>query len=103
MASILIKNIPPEIHSGLKANAQKHHRSLNREIISVLEKEISTSVSSRLTAAPQATPDYSESALAAYPREVAARLRSLRDLGGSLAARQVDFEGWKNVARESRR
>jgi plasmid stability protein len=98
MASLLIKNIPPEIHLALKEKAAKNHRSLNREIISVLEKEVELA-----DASVAVLPDYSEETLASYPPEVAARLRSLRDMGESMGKRQVDFERWKEVARDSRR
>jgi plasmid stability protein len=102
MASLLIKNIPESIHIGIKRRALKNHRSLNREIISILEKEVETS-SSRSVTNSATTPDYSESTLAAYPPELAARLRSLRDLNESLLSRQVDFEAWENAASDSRR
>ena len=38
MASITIKNIPPEIYSAVKQRAQSHHRSINGEILSILEQ-----------------------------------------------------------------
>jgi len=37
MASLLIKNLPDEIHQRLKAQAERHHRSLNKEVITLLE------------------------------------------------------------------
>ena len=40
MATITIKNIPPDIHRELKLKASLHHRSLNNEIISSLEKAL---------------------------------------------------------------
>lgn len=33
MASITIKNLPPELHQKLKAMAKREGRSLNREIV----------------------------------------------------------------------
>ena len=102
MASILVKNIPAEIHAALKTNARRHHRSLNGEIIAVLEKEVAGELL-RTESNPAVMPDYSEQALADYPPEVAARLRALRKLGESLTARQVDFEQWQQTAREGRR
>jgi plasmid stability protein len=40
MSSITLKNIPPDVHEALKRRAQHHGRSLNREIISMLEDSL---------------------------------------------------------------
>lgn len=40
MKSLVIKNIPDELHTRLKRNAQLNHRSLNKEIIAVLERSV---------------------------------------------------------------
>ncbi len=37
MASITIKDIPPELHQQLKERAERHRRSLNAEVIACLE------------------------------------------------------------------
>jgi Arc-like DNA binding domain len=37
MASLLIKDLPKPLHKKLKELAAAHHRSMNREIISILE------------------------------------------------------------------
>ena len=37
MASILIKNIPAALHERLRDAAQRDHRSLNKEVIALLE------------------------------------------------------------------
>ena len=37
MASVLIKNLPDEMHKQLKLRAQRHHRSLNKELIALIE------------------------------------------------------------------
>ncbi len=37
MASVLIKNLPDELHQQLKRRAQRHHRSLNKELIALIE------------------------------------------------------------------
>lgn len=37
MASIVLKNIPPELHQHLKERAHAHHRSLTQEILTILE------------------------------------------------------------------
>lgn len=38
--SITVKNIPPDLHEDLKASAARHRRSLNREIIALLEDHL---------------------------------------------------------------
>lgn len=38
--NITLKSIPPELHQDLKARAALHHRSLNREIIALLEERL---------------------------------------------------------------
>jgi len=40
MSTITIKNIPPAIHRTLKSRARAHGRSLNREIITTLERVV---------------------------------------------------------------
>jgi len=41
MASILLKNIPEDLHRRLREQAVRHHRSLNKEVIAVLEESVS--------------------------------------------------------------
>ena len=40
MASVLIKNLPDELHQKLKVRAQRHHRSLNKELIALIENAL---------------------------------------------------------------
>jgi antitoxin FitA len=40
MSTITIKDIPPAIHRTLKAQAQAHRRSLNKEILATLENAL---------------------------------------------------------------
>ena len=40
MAALLIKNLPRVLHERLRRRAAEHHRSMNREVIAILEKEI---------------------------------------------------------------
>lgn len=42
MASVTVKAIPTPLHRALKTRAARHKRSLNSEIISMLEKTIAT-------------------------------------------------------------
>ena len=38
MSTITQKNVPPNVHMGIKRRAEKHHRSVNREIVYFLER-----------------------------------------------------------------
>ena len=40
MPSITVKNIPEDIYSKVRQQAQAHHRSINSEIINCLEKNV---------------------------------------------------------------
>jgi hypothetical protein len=40
MPGIIIRDLPPVLHQRLKHEAVCHHRSMNREIIAILEKEL---------------------------------------------------------------
>jgi len=40
MTTLTLKNIPEELHRRLRESAARHHRSLNREIIALLEEKL---------------------------------------------------------------
>jgi plasmid stability protein len=40
MATLTIKNIPNELHHQLKQTAAQHHRSVNSEVITCLERAL---------------------------------------------------------------
>lgn len=40
MAALLIKNLPDELHERLRRRAAANHRSMNREVIAILEREM---------------------------------------------------------------
>ena len=40
MSALLIKNMPPLLHDRLRQRAAVHHRSMNREVIAILEREL---------------------------------------------------------------
>ncbi|MFP4607435.1 MAG: FitA-like ribbon-helix-helix domain-containing protein [Thiohalospira sp.] len=40
MASVVIKNLPDDLHQELKRRAERHHRSLNRELIALIETAV---------------------------------------------------------------
>ena len=44
MATITLKNIPEQLHKKIKQMAVQHHRSLNSEIISCLERTLESSL-----------------------------------------------------------
>jgi plasmid stability protein len=52
MPGLVIKNLPPELHSRLKERAARHHRSMTREVIAVLEEVLQ----SRAVAGPLPPP-----------------------------------------------
>lgn len=97
MASLLIKNIPPELHARLKQRAVTNRRSLNSETIHVLEEAVS---GGGISSTP---PVLTGEALASLPADMARRLRALQRLGGSLGSRGVDFKEWKKTAKNARR
>lgn len=43
MSAIVVRDLPPALHQRLKAEAARHHRSMNREIIAILEREVGAS------------------------------------------------------------
>jgi len=40
MAAVVVRGLPPALHQRLKQEAERHHRSMNREIIAILESEL---------------------------------------------------------------
>jgi len=40
MPGVIIRDLPPVLHRRLKQEAACHHRSMNGEIIAILEKEL---------------------------------------------------------------
>ena len=37
MATLVIKNLPEELHAALKARAERHRRSLTKEAVTLIE------------------------------------------------------------------
>ena len=80
MVTITIKNIPPEIYERLKAQAKRNRRSVNGEVISIIEK-----------------------ALSIPPIDVEAtleRTRKLRELTAHYVITNEELTRWKNEGRE---
>lgn len=42
MSALLIKDFPPELHSKLKEEAARHHRSMTRQALALLEQALSS-------------------------------------------------------------
>jgi hypothetical protein len=40
MPALLIKDLPENLHRKLKEEAEKNHRSMNRQVISMLEEKL---------------------------------------------------------------
>lgn len=40
MPGLLIKDLPPELHQRLKESAARHHRSLTKEALALLEEAL---------------------------------------------------------------
>ncbi len=40
MAALLVKSIPLGIHQRLRLQAERHHRSMNREVLAILEERL---------------------------------------------------------------
>jgi len=40
MTALLVKNMPPDLHEKLRRRAKAHHRSMNREVVAILEREL---------------------------------------------------------------
>jgi plasmid stability protein len=42
MATLVIKNFPDDLHARLKDQAQRHHRSVTKEVVSLVEQGLGT-------------------------------------------------------------
>ncbi len=43
MPTLVIRDLSPEIHRLLKERAEEHHRSVNKEVITILEDSVALS------------------------------------------------------------
>ncbi len=48
MSALLIKNMPQPLHERLRQRAAAHHRSMNREVIAILERELESPAEAQL-------------------------------------------------------
>lgn len=80
MATITIKNIPEELYEQIKVQAKNNHRSINKEIISIMER-----------------------AFAIPPIDVQAtleRTRKIRELTAHYIIADEEMTKWKKEGRE---
>lgn len=70
MATLLIRDLPPDLHQWLRDEAQAHHRSANRHTIALLENL-------RRAAAPSAEPMLPAAAHKATLEKLAALQRAI--------------------------
>lgn len=80
MVTITLKNIPPELYERLKVQAKRNRRSINGEVISIIEK-----------------------ALLIPPIDVEAtleRARKLRERTSHYVITDEELTRWKNEGRE---
>ena len=52
MSSLVIKNLPEHLHTQLKLQAQRNHRSLTKEAIQLLEAGLATNAPTRAPLPP---------------------------------------------------
>ena len=53
MSGLLIKDFPPELHRKLKEEAERHHRSMTRQALALLEQALSGRVKNAADVLPK--------------------------------------------------
>ena len=81
MVTVTVKNIPQELYERIKLQAKVNRRSINSEIISVLEHAI-----------PMRTP--------IDVNEILERARKVRELTAHYTATAEEIDRWKKEGRE---
>lgn len=79
MPALTIKNIPDKLYNRVKERAAQNHRSINSEIIHIIEKATSSSVTE--------------------PEEHLYRARKLRDKSSSVVIKDSELSDFKNKGR----
>ncbi|MGD9347675.1 MAG: Arc family DNA-binding protein [Candidatus Aminicenantes bacterium] len=80
MATLTIKNIPMDVYERLKLRAKANRRSINQEVIAVIERALETP-----------------------PIDIDAtmdRTRKIRELTAQYRIRDEELEQWKNEGRK---
>lgn len=52
MPTLVIKNLPEPLHERLKEQARQHHRSMNKEVVALIEQGLLAPRSTRAPARP---------------------------------------------------
>ena len=79
MATITVKNIPPDLYEQLKRSAEANRRSLNSEIIVCIERAVQVHT--------------------VIPDELLAEARRLREITRAYAITEAEFDRAKAVGR----
>ncbi len=77
MPGLLIKNFPPELHRRLKEEAARHHRSMTRQALALLEQGLSGPAKN----ASDLLPKPLKPAKRIAPSDVVSVIRKSRDTG----------------------
>ncbi len=75
MPGLLIKDFPPELHRRLKQEATRHHRSMTRQALALLEQALAAPA----RGAADLLPDPLKPVKPVTPRDVVAVIRKSRD------------------------
>jgi len=75
MAGLLIKDFPPELHRRLREEAVRHHRSMTRQALALLEQALTVPARD----AADLLPDPLKPAKPVAPGDVVAVIRRSRD------------------------
>jgi len=75
MPGLLLKNFPPELHRRLKQEATRHHRSMTRQALALLEQALAAPARD----AADLLPDPLKPLRPVAGRDVVAILRKTRD------------------------
>ena len=79
MSGLLIKDFPPELHRKLKDEAARHHRSMTRQALALLEQALSSAARN----AAETLPKPLKPAKRVNVKNVVAVIRKGRDSGKS--------------------
>jgi plasmid stability protein len=79
MSNIVVRDVPEELHASLKKQAKRHHRSVTKEVVSLIEAGVRNAEGDAHAAPAQPAPDYAE-ILAAIRDGCFARFRSLEEV-----------------------
>lgn len=81
MTTITVKNIPPLIYERLKQQAENNRRSINSEIITILERALQMRNPSEM-------------------EQILEGVRKVRELTAYYVATEEEITRWKNEGRE---